>query len=87
MLDLKEKFELLSNSYNIQAVAFRTNYTTKRNLIEQVLKIRANINCNTNIQQALAVYVQPFVNQIVSISVAIAILTPINTIPSVSILK
>lgn len=87
MLDLKGKFDILCNSYNVQAIAFRCAYTTKRELIDQVLKLRANINCNLNVQQALAVHVQPFINQIVSISVAVAVLIPLNAIASTSAAK
>ena len=64
------------NSYTVSAVGFRSAYESRQKLIDQVLKTNIHININKHAQFALSVHIQPFVNNIISCSVAVASLVP-----------
>lgn len=58
-------------------MAFRRGYINRRKLIEDILNMHLHMNVEKNVQFALAVHVQPFINQIISVSVALATLVPL----------
>ncbi|VDM51396.1 unnamed protein product [Toxocara canis] len=67
----------LRSSYNVNALAIRERYVSVENLIESVMRTNMHINSERNAQFALAVHIEPYMNDIVSCSVAIAALTPL----------
>ncbi|KAH7727834.1 hypothetical protein AAVH_04878 [Aphelenchoides avenae] len=75
-VDVESRLERLRLAYKIRAVAFRKPYVSKAKLVEDVLRTTVHVNSDQNAQFALAVHIQPFVNNIVSCSVALASLTP-----------
>ncbi|VDK18211.1 unnamed protein product [Anisakis simplex] len=70
----------LKTSYKVNAVAFRGRYTSFDQLLECLMSTNMHINSEKSVQFALAVHIQPFMNNIVSCSLAVAALVPlINT--------
>lgn len=61
-------------NYEITAVAFQRGFHGKQQLIDDVINAQIYINANPLAQFAFAVHAQPFFNNIVSVSVAIACL-------------
>lgn len=74
--DIEHRLGQLLSSYNVTVVAFRSPYVSRQKLIEEVLKTNMHINSNKNAQFALSIHIQPFVNNLISCSVAIASLLP-----------
>lgn len=64
------------SAYKVTVVAFRSPYISRQKLVEEVLKTNMHINSDKNAQFALSIHIQPFVNNLISCSVAIASLTP-----------
>ncbi|KAI1724496.1 coiled-coil and C2 domain-containing protein 2A [Ditylenchus destructor] len=78
MLDVEGKFAQLRLSHRVTAVAFSGLYISKKKLVKAVLKTNMHVNSDRNAQFALAVYIHPFINEIVNCSVAIASLSPLT---------
>lgn len=78
LLDVERRLGELRHSYRVHAVAFRRGYVNRRELVEDVLTTHMHINSEQMAQFALAVHVQPFINQIISVSVALATLIPLT---------
>uniref|UniRef100_A0A914PPB6 CC2D2A N-terminal C2 domain-containing protein n=1 Tax=Panagrolaimus davidi TaxID=227884 RepID=A0A914PPB6_9BILA len=74
--DIEHRLGQTLNSYHVTVVAFRSPYISRQKLIEEVLKTNMHINSNKNAQFALSIHIQPFVNNLISCSVAIASLLP-----------
>ncbi|KAE9556318.1 hypothetical protein FO519_000501 [Halicephalobus sp. NKZ332] len=75
-IDVEHRLGTLMNSYKVSAVGFRCAYESRQKLIDQVLRTNIHININKNAQFALSVHIQPFVNNIISCSIAVASLVP-----------
>uniref|UniRef100_A0A915EGR8 Peptidase S1 domain-containing protein n=1 Tax=Ditylenchus dipsaci TaxID=166011 RepID=A0A915EGR8_9BILA len=78
MRDIEIKLGQLRHSYRITAVGFSRPYISKKQLVAEVLKTNIHVNSAHNVQFALAVHIQPFVNQIICCSVAVATLIPVS---------
>uniref|UniRef100_A0AC34GJ90 Uncharacterized protein n=1 Tax=Panagrolaimus sp. ES5 TaxID=591445 RepID=A0AC34GJ90_9BILA len=74
--DIEHRLGQTLNSYKVTVVAFQSPYISRQNLIQEVLKTNMHINSNKNAQFALSIHIQPFVNNLISCSVAIASLLP-----------
>lgn len=73
-LDVESRLHQLRHSYKITAFAMRRPYISREEVISYVLSTGMHVNAERNCQFALAVHICPFVNHIVSYSVAIATL-------------
>ncbi|KAI1716265.1 coiled-coil and C2 domain-containing protein 2A [Ditylenchus destructor] len=79
MLDVEGKFAQLRLSHRVTAVAFSGPYISKKKLVKAILKTNMHVNSDRNAQFALAVFIHPFINEIVNCSVALASLSPLLT--------
>ncbi|KAI6232213.1 C2 domain-containing protein [Aphelenchoides besseyi] len=73
--NVKHKFSQLGIPYDFTALALQRAYTTKSQLVSDILSTQMHVNANPLAQFAFAVHIQPFFNNIVSCSLAIAVLT------------
>uniref|UniRef100_A0A914YU20 CEP76/DRC7 peptidase-like domain-containing protein n=1 Tax=Panagrolaimus superbus TaxID=310955 RepID=A0A914YU20_9BILA len=74
--DIEHRLGQTLNSYKVTVVAFQSPYISREKLIQEVLKTNMHINSNKHAQFALSIHIQPFVNNLISCSVAIASLLP-----------
>lgn len=75
-VDVRNKFNQLGIPYEFSALAFQRGYTTRNQLVNDVLNTQMHVNANPLAQFAFAVHIQPYFNNIVSCSLAIACLQP-----------
>lgn len=75
---VRDKFNQLGIMYEFSALAFQRGYTTRSQLLNDVLNTQVHVNANPLAQFAFAVHIQPYFNNIVSCLLAIACLQPNN---------
>ncbi|CAG9540953.1 unnamed protein product, partial [Cercopithifilaria johnstoni] len=71
---IKDDLLQLHNLYQANVVAFNHRYSTADEIIERVLMLKIHENTDQNVQFALAIHLQSFVNNILSCSIAVAAL-------------
>uniref|UniRef100_F1KQY7 Coiled-coil and C2 domain-containing protein 2A n=1 Tax=Ascaris suum TaxID=6253 RepID=F1KQY7_ASCSU len=69
----------LRNSYNMNALAIRERYVSVERLVEVVMRTNIHVNSEHTTQFALAVHIQPYMNNVISCCVAIAALMPVKS--------
>ena len=75
-VDVHKKFAQFGVPYEYSVLALQRPYTTRAALIDDVLNTLVHVNVNPLAQFAFAVHIQPFFNNIVSCSFALASLQP-----------
>jgi hypothetical protein len=75
-VDVRNKFNQLGIHYEFSALAFQRGYSSRDQLVNDVLNTQVHVNANPLAQFAFAVHIQPYFNNIVSCSLAIACLQP-----------
>jgi hypothetical protein len=75
-IHVRDKFSQLGISYDFSALAFQRGYSTRNQLLNDVLNTQMHVNANPLAQFAFAVHIQPYFNNIVSCLLAIACLQP-----------
>uniref|UniRef100_A0A1I7XGA4 C2 domain-containing protein n=1 Tax=Heterorhabditis bacteriophora TaxID=37862 RepID=A0A1I7XGA4_HETBA len=72
---IDDRLSRLKESYMVTATALRIPYRNLQSCVDAVLKTHLHVNTDPGAQFALAVHVQPYFNNIVSCSIAVALLT------------
>lgn len=76
---IENRLSELRRAYKINLTIFRQSYTNVDSIIEHVLHTNLHMNSDQRLQFAFALHINAFVCNILSVSIAIASLSPLSS--------
>ncbi|CAJ0961389.1 unnamed protein product, partial [Mesorhabditis belari] len=76
--NVEEKLSRVRESFLVSSSAIRIPFHSVSETVDAVLRLLFHVDASPNVQFAVAVHVEPFFSHIISVSIAVAALTPKN---------